>query len=75
MIVAGGFNEDGQALSLCEFAFFLQLSDSMGRLAVRAALNMDGGPEAHILVPHLSLEWGGRGETYLPSLVRFIGKP
>jgi uncharacterized protein YigE (DUF2233 family) len=74
-IVAGGFSDNGQALSLCEFAFFLQLPESQGGLAVQTALGMDGGPGAHILVPHLGFEWGSRNETYLPDLVRFVGKP
>jgi len=74
-VVAGGFSDDNQALSLCEFAFFLQLPESRGGLAVQSALGMDGGPAAHILVPLLGFEWGIRSETYLPSLVRFVGKP
>jgi len=74
-IVAGGFSDNGQALSLCEFAFFLQLPESQGGLAVQTALGMDGGPGAHILVPHLGVEWGSRTDTYLPDLVRFVGKP
>jgi uncharacterized protein YigE (DUF2233 family) len=75
VVVAGAFSDNGQALSLCEFAFFLQLPESQGGLAVQTALGMDGGPGAHIRLPHLGLEWGSRSDTYLPSLVRFVGTP
>jgi uncharacterized protein YigE (DUF2233 family) len=69
--VVGAFQSQNEALSLCEFALLLGLSASQGGVGASSALAMDGGPGAHIFIPRLKLDWGAKGVTYMPNIVRF----
>jgi uncharacterized protein YigE (DUF2233 family) len=70
VIVAGAFNDDNNALSLYEFAQVLS-TYLTGDETVDYALNMDGGPGAHIFVPSLKLFFGNENDNYVPNVVRF----
>lgn len=70
-LFAGAFAEGG-AVSLYEFAALLE-SGKLYKSPVENALNMDGGPGAHIFVPVLHLHFGNDTVTYVPDLIRLIG--
>lgn len=70
LIIAGAFNDDNYALTLYEFAQVLT-SRQWGTEDIDYALNLDGGPGAHICVPSLNLQFGNEGVNYIPNALRF----
>lgn len=71
LLFAGAFAEGG-AVSLYEFAAILK-SGKLSKSPVEYALNMDGGPGAHIYIPALHLHFGSDTVTYVPDLIRLSG--
>jgi uncharacterized protein YigE (DUF2233 family) len=70
LMVAGAFSPGNKALSLYEFAEFLSRPLSEGGAGAEWALNMDGGPGAHISVPDAHLQLGSEGSTFVTSIIR-----
>jgi hypothetical protein len=69
VLVAGAFNDNGQAVSLYEFAEMLVRASKVYGLELAEAINLDGGPSAHIYLPRLRRHFGGPTTTYLPNAV------
>lgn len=70
LIVAGAFAPGNKAISLYEFAEILCRPLSEGGAAAEWALNMDGGPGAHISVPAAHLQLGSEGSTFVTNIIR-----
>lgn len=73
-IAAGVFSDDGFGVSLFEFGALLVEGSSRHALHLRAALNMDGGPSAHIYIPRAKLHFGAPSITYLPAFVAILAR-
>jgi hypothetical protein len=68
------FSDDGVGASLFEFGALLVEASSRHALHLRAALNMDGGPSAHIYIPRARLHFGAPSSTYLPAFVAILAR-
>jgi uncharacterized protein YigE (DUF2233 family) len=73
LLFVGAFAEGG-AVSLYEFAALLN-SGKLNTPTVETALNMDGGPGAHVFIPALHLHFGSNAVTYVPDLIRLSEMP
>lgn len=71
IVVAGAFEDNGIALSLYEFAEFLLAGKNSGGPAIEIALNLDGGPGAHIFFPTMNLHFGYVGNNFVPNSIHF----
>jgi len=71
VLLAGVF-ADGGATSLYEFAALLK-SGKLDKSPIEYALNMDGGPGAHIFIPALHLHFGSNTTNYVPNVIRLRG--
>jgi uncharacterized protein YigE (DUF2233 family) len=69
VVLAGAFESFGEALSLREFAGFLVHLRRSAQVPIAAALNMDGGPGAHLYFPPLKLHYGDPGANFIPNVV------
>jgi uncharacterized protein YigE (DUF2233 family) len=74
IIVAGAFQSDGGALTLIEFSSFLSASRREGGPEAMYALNLDGGPDAHMFFPAIGLHLGYEGQNFVPNAIRFYWK-
>lgn len=74
LIVAGAFDDDGDAVTLIEFSQFLATLTSEGGPAAYYALNLDGGPDAHFYFPKIGLHLGYGGQNYVPDAIHFSVK-
>jgi len=74
VIVAGAFAENGEAVTLIEFSQFLAIPRSKGGPEAAYALNLDGGPDAHMYFPKAKLHLGYGGQNYVPNAIHFSGK-
>ena len=74
IVLAGSFEDNDQAMSVCEFAQFLAMSRDDGGPEVTDAIGMDGGPGAHVYLPHAVdpklRHFGSAALNYVPSLLR-----
>jgi Phosphodiester glycosidase len=70
-IVIGAFGNDGLGVTLKEFADIIVSLRRLGGVSVDSALNMDGGPSAHMYVPKMGKHFGDPGHTFLPNVVCF----
>lgn len=70
-IVIGAFGTEGLGVSLKEFADLILALPSFGGVSVESALNMDGGPSAHIYLPKSEKHFGYLGPTFLPNVICF----
>jgi hypothetical protein len=74
IIVAGAFAENGDAVTLTEFSQFLAVPRSNGGPEAVYALNLDGGPDAHLYFPRPELHLGYSGQNYIPNAIHFSTK-
>lgn len=72
IIIAGAFQDDGEAINLREFSDFLLMKTSQGGPETFTALNMDGGPDAHIYLPYQNMHFGYQGNNFVPNAIRFV---
>lgn len=70
-IVIGAFGNEGLGVTLKEFADIIVALPRLGGVSVDSALNMDGGPSAHMYVPKIGKHFGDPGQTFLPNVVCF----
>lgn len=70
LIVCGAFNDVGTSITLFEFAEFLASVKKKPRPDIKTALNLDGGPSAHIYFPNLKKHYGYSGNNYWPNLIQ-----
>jgi exopolysaccharide biosynthesis protein len=70
-IVIGAFGSEGLGVTLKEFADLILALPRLGGAFVVSALNMDGGPSAHMYVPKMKKNFGDPGYTFLPNVVCF----
>jgi hypothetical protein len=70
-VIIGVFGNGLNALSLYDFARLLESLGAIGGPRLDRALNMDGGPLAHIYVPELSLHFGNLTDGCVSNLVAF----
>jgi uncharacterized protein YigE (DUF2233 family) len=71
VIVAGAFSENGDAVTLIEFGQFLAIPRSEGGPGAVVALNLDGGPDAHLYFPKIKLHLGYGGQNFVPDVIHF----
>jgi len=74
IIVAGAFQDDGTAVTLVEFSAFLSAKQSEGGPQAVYALNLDGGPDAHLYFPGIGLHMGYGGQNFVPNAIHFNWK-
>jgi len=74
LIIAGAFDDDGDAVTLIEFSQFLATPRSKGGPEAFYALNLDGGPDAHLYFPKIGLHLGYSGQNYVPNAIHFSVK-
>lgn len=74
VIVVGAFEDNETALSLYEFAEFLITDKSVGGPALEMALNLDGGPGAHMFFPVINRHFGYLGNNFVPNSIHFKKK-
>jgi len=74
VIVAGAFQGDGSAVNLVELSAFLAAPRKMGGPEAFYALNLDGGPDAHLFFPAIRLHLGYGGQNFVPNAIRFYWK-
>lgn len=74
IIVAGAFQDDGTAVTLVEFSKFLSARRAEGGPQAVYALNLDGGPDAHLYFPGIDLHMGYGGQNFIPNAIRFHWK-
>jgi hypothetical protein len=72
-LVCGAFR-NGRALSLVEFARFLCIPRSRNGPGFVRALNLDGGPGAHLYIPRLHRHFGIGGVHYVPNILHIRAK-
>jgi hypothetical protein len=74
VMVAGAFR-GGAALSLLEWAAALISCGAMRGVSLKTALNLDGGPAAHLYAPSLRLHLGAHHTYFLNNVVVIRGLP
>ena len=74
IIIAGAFQSDGSALNLVEFSSLLSAPRRVGGPEALYALNLDGGPDAHLFFPAVGLHLGYGGQNFVPNAIRFYWK-
>jgi hypothetical protein len=76
-VVIGSFGAQN-GLRLFDFARFLALSGSVGGPDLVTALNLDGGPLAHLFVPELKRHFGNMlrtpGADCIPNVIAFSSR-
>ena len=74
-ICIGAFTDNGDAVSLYEFAELLIRLREIGGPSIQDALALDGGPSAHIYIPSIHKHYGYATDNYVPNVLRFCPKP
>jgi hypothetical protein len=72
LFIAGAFRDDNQALTLYDFARFLELLGQVRSVHVQTALNLDGATDAHLHVTSPSRHWGYEGSNYVPDVLAVV---
>jgi hypothetical protein len=70
VVIVGAFRH-GSAIRLSEFADVLRSATVPSGPALISALNLDGGPAAHLFVPALHQHWGNSSTYFLNNLLTF----
>jgi len=71
VIIAGAFDDDGDAVTLIEFSQFLAMPRSKGGPDAMDALNLDGSTDAHFYLPKIRMHLGYGGQNYVPNAIHF----
>lgn len=67
--IVGVFESFGQALTLYDFSNLMIEMAKSRKINITKALNMDGGPGAHIYIPSNNTNFGDSGATYVPNII------